>query len=65
MVSAKKLNDATSPPIAWRFRTTGNSSWGMGIVPESSVGDHDYLYKRGKVGFNSESTGGGEMTRKK
>ena len=64
LVSDKSISSSSSPSIRWKFKTTGNSSWCFGVVPEAALDDHDYLHVRGKVGFNSDKTSGGTLPKK-
>jgi hypothetical protein len=51
--------------LRWRFRVEGNSSWSVGVVPESAVGDMEFLFRRGIIGLDSEGLSGGVMRRQR
>eukprot|EP01041_Mallomonas_annulata_P008050 gene8050-16508_t len=51
--SKHPVPSSTQRKISWSFRVSGNDSWAMGVVPESHVGESDFLYTKAKVGFNS------------
>lgn len=61
LYSEKMIEDSCSPSIVWRFKATGSSSWGVGVVPEIRSGDDHYLYEHGRVGYNNQGGHGGAM----
>ena len=52
----KGSDDAMS--IEWNFDVSGNSAWGVGFVPESSLDNHSYIVKTATSGLLNSDTGG-------